>query len=243
MSDPAGRVDAGAVAGPVGALIKGWVPPPFPTRETLFGRYAILEPLALDHAAGLHAANLEDPAGAIWTYLPYGPFDTRDAYAAWVREVARQPDPLFYAVTVDGAPLGVVSYLRIAPAAGSIEIGHICFSPRLQRTPAATEAFVLLAGWAFEAGYRRLEWKCDALNAPSRRAARRFGLSYEGVFRQATISKGRNRDTAWYAAIDSEWPRLRAAYDAWLDPANFDAEHRQLTRLSALTHPILAAEG
>jgi RimJ/RimL family protein N-acetyltransferase len=131
--------------------------------------------------------------------------------------------------------VGVASYLRIAPASGSIEVGHINFSPRLQQTPAATEAMYLLMKHAFELGYRRYEWKCDALNAPSRAAALRLGLSFEGVFRQATVVKGRNRDTAWYAAIDREWPGLDAAFARWLDPANFDAAGKQRVALSALT--------
>jgi RimJ/RimL family protein N-acetyltransferase len=135
----------------------------------------------------------------------------------------------------------VLSYLRIQPQAGSIELGHINFAARLQRTRAATEAMVLLIGAAFEAGYRRFEWKCDALNRPSRRAAERLGLSYEGVFRQASVVKGRNRDTAWFAAIDAEWPALRAAYETWLAPANFDAGGLQAQSLSALTRPILVS--
>ena len=154
-------------------------------------------------------------------------------------------DPLFHAIVPAGSGRaeGVASYLRIAPEAGSIEVGHINFSPRLMRTPAATEAMYLMMKRAFDLGYRRYEWKCDALNAPSRAAARRLGLSYEGIFRQATVYKGRNRDTAWYAAIDSEWPALKAAFETWLDPANFDAEGRQRESLRALTRPILVAEG
>jgi RimJ/RimL family protein N-acetyltransferase len=133
--------------------------------------------------------------------------------------------------------------MRITPGSGSIEVGHINFSPLLQRTPGATEAMYLMMKWAFEAGYRRYEWKCDALNAPSRRAALRLGLSYEGVFRQATTYRGRNRDTAWYAAIDSEWPALSAAFETWLDPANFDPDGGQRRSLSALTRPILVNIG
>src|SRR5262249_37161472 len=142
-----------------------------------------------------------------------------------------------------GRPAGLVSYLRITPAAGSIEVGHIHYSPRLQRTPAATEAMFLMMRQAFESGYRRYEWKCDVLNAASRAAAERLGLSFEGVFRQATVYKGRNRDTAWYAAIDAEWPALREAFLGWLDPTNFDGAGRQRARLSDLTGPILKACG
>src|SRR5204862_1171815 len=137
-----------------------------------------------------------------------------------------------------GQPAGVARYLRIAPANGSIEVGHIHYAPRLQRRPAATEAMYLLMMRAFELGYRRYEWKCDALNALSRAAAQRLGLSFEGIFRQAGVYKDRNRDTAWYAAIDSEWPALREAFEAWLAPGNFDGEGRQRTRLADLTRPL-----
>jgi hypothetical protein len=138
---------------------------------------------------------------------------------------------------------GVASYLRISPSAGAIEVGHIHFSPLLQNTPAATEAMFLMMRRVFELGYRRYEWKCDALNAPSRRAAQRLGFSFEGVFRQAIVVKGRSRDTAWYACIDREWPSLREAFERWLDPSNFDEEGRQRVSLSSLTDPILVARG
>ena len=227
---------------PVGAALPGWVPPPPPARRVIEGRYARLEPLdAARHAAELHRANSADDA--IWTYLPYGPFETEAEYAAWAGAMAPGDDPLFFAVRdlETGLCGGVLSYLRIQPQAGSIELGHINFAARLQRTRAATEAMVLMIGAAFEAGYRRFEWKCDALNRPSRRAAERLGLSYEGVFRQASVVKGRNRDTAWFAAIDAEWPALCAAYETWLAPANFDAKGRQAQSLSALTRPILVS--
>lgn len=225
------------------ALPAGWTPPPYPVRDVMRGRYCRLEPLQVPHAEALHAANAEDRAGRIWDYLPYGPFDTLSDYARWVGQMSRLADPLFFAVLVQDRPVGVASYLRIAPENGSIEVGHINFSPLLQRTVAATEAMFLMMAWAFEAGYRRYEWKCNALNGPSRQAALRLGLSYEGVFRQATVSKGRNRDTAWYAAIDAEWPALRQALETWLDPANFDAEGRQRQSLRALTAPVLVKEG
>src|SRR5260370_41161988 len=154
-------------------------------------------------------------------------------------------DPQFHAV-VDlggGKAVGLASYLRIDPAAGSIEVGHINYSPLLQRTPAATEAMYLMMKRAFDLGYRRYEWKCDALNAASRAAAQRIGLSFEGVFRQATAYKGRDRDTAWYAAIAQAWPELQAAFRRWLDPANFDAKGQQPTRLADLTGPILKQRG
>ncbi|MEM7498726.1 MAG: GNAT family protein [Pseudomonadota bacterium] len=204
---------------------------------TLRGARVTLEPLALDHAPALHAAN-DDPAR--WTYLPYGPFEAA-AYADWVREASRHPDPLFFAFVANGGPVGIGSLMRIAPAAGSIEIGHLNFSRHLAGRPAATEGIFLMADWAFAAGYRRLEWKCDARNLASRRAAQRFGFSYEGVFRQAGVVKGRNRDTAWFAMMDWEWPALRQAFTAWLADTNFDGEGRQRQRLSLLTTPLLAA--
>jgi RimJ/RimL family protein N-acetyltransferase len=228
---------------PIGAPLSDWTPPPAPTRMTLEGRYCRLEPLTLSHAPALFEALSVDREGRIWTYMPNGPFASLDAYRAWVWTAAQGADPLHYAILVDGWAVGTASYLRIAPAAGSIEVGFITYSPALQRTRAATDAMHLMMRWAFEAGYRRYEWKCNALNAGSRRAALRLGLSYEGVFRQAVVVKGRNRDSAWYAAIDSEWPAIRAAMETWLDPANFDDEGTQRQSLSALTRPVLVATG
>lgn len=205
------------------------------------GRYAAVERLDADrHAADLHRANRADDA--IWDFLPYGPFPSVAQYHRWAYQAASGTDPLFHAITdLDSGHLGgVASYLRIAPATGRIELGHINFAPALQRTRAATEAIYLMMQWAFEAGYRRFEWKCDALNLPSRRAAQRLGLSHEGIFRQAAVVKGRNRDTAWFAAIDSEWPGLGAAFGHWLDPSNFDFDGRQRKRLSDLTRPLRA---
>ena len=206
------------------------------------GRFCRLEILDADrHARDLHAANRLDQDGRMWTYLPYGPFDEVAAYDRWVREVAAATDPLFHAVIdlTTGRAVGVASYLRIDPPAGSIEVGHIAYSPLLQRTPAATETMYLMMRRAFELGYRRYEWKCDALNAPSRAAAQRLGLSFEGIFRQARVNKGRNRDTAWFAAIDSEWPALDRAFSQWLAPANFDEAGRQRVSLASLTRPVL----
>ncbi len=226
----------------IGAPVPEWTAPPRPARGALAGRFARLEPLsAAHHAADLFRANAV--SDAIWDFLPYGPFASAAAYHRWAREVETTDDPLFYAIRnlESGCCEGVASYLRIAPQAGSIEVGHINFSPALQRTRAATEAMFLMLRWAFEAGYRRYEWKCDARNLPSRRAAERLGLSFEGVFRQATVVKGRNRDTAWFAAIDAEWPALEKAFTAWLDPANFDAGGQQRTRLGDLTRPVRVA--
>ena len=227
----------------IDATVPGRQPPPRPTGAALVGRYVRLERLSAEaHAAALFRANAA--SDAIWDYMPYGPFDSVDAYRAWVRQMETGDDPLSYAVKNrdSGAWEGVASYLRIAPEAGSIEVGHINFAPALQRTRAATEAMYLMLAWAFEAGYRRYEWKCNALNLSSRRAAQRLGLSYEGVFRQAAVVKGRNRDTAWFAAIDAEWPALKEAFTTWLEPANFDAEGRQRQRLGELTRPVLVAE-
>ena len=161
-------------------------------------------------------------------------------YREWLVASCFGDDPLFFAVVdaAAGKALGVASYLNIKPAQGSIEVGHIYFSPALQRTRSATEAMYLMMRRAFELGYRRYEWKCDALNAPSRAAAERFGFSYEGIFRQATVRKGHNRDTAWYAAIDREWPALAAAFETWLALSNFDAAGRQRVSLRTLTAPI-----
>lgn len=226
----------------LGAPVPGWTPPLPPGPAVMEGRLVRLERLdPARHAADLHAANTA--SDAIWDYLPYGPFASLGDYRAWAEGMAGQNDPFFYALSdrATGRAGGVASYLRISPAAGSIEVGHIALAPVLQRSPAATEAMALLMGWAFAAGYRRYEWKCDALNIPSRRAAQRLGLSYEGTFRQAAVIKGRNRDTAWFAAIDAEWPRLSAAFDRWLAPDNFDPAGRQKQSLSALTAPILAA--
>jgi len=223
----------------LGALVEGWSPPARPDWLTREGRYVRLERLEPEaHAALLFQAFAGHDA--VWAYMPYGPFSSASQYHRWVRDHAGQDDPRFYAIKnlQSGHWEGVASYLRIAPEAGSIEVGHINLSPALQRTPAATEAMYLMMEWAFEAGYRRYEWKCNALNIPSRRAAQRLGLSFEGVFRQAAVVKGRNRDTAWFAAIDAEWPALKEAYATWLSPANFDTEGRQRESLADMTRLV-----
>jgi len=229
---------------PIGAPIPSdWTPPPRPGALHLTGRFCELEPLGEQHAPDLFAALSDDPEGRVFTYMPNGPFADLESYLGWLRAATSVDDPLQFAILVNGRAVGTASFLRINPEAGSIEVGYITFTPRLQRTPAATEAMYLMMKWAFEAGYRRYEWKCNALNQASRRAAMRLGLSYEGIFRQMMIVKGRNRDTAWYAAIDKEWPALRAAFETWLAPENFDAEGRQRRSLSALTRGILVKEG
>ncbi len=223
---------------PIGPPLPDWKPPPPPPREPMEGRYCRLEPIDVErHSAALFEANAADTEGRLWTYMAYGPFATLAEYRAWMAGKCLGDDPLFFAIIdkADGQPAGVASYLRITPTAGSIEVGHLLFAPRLQRKPAATEAMYLMMQRAFELGYRRYEWKCDALNAPSRAAAQRLGLSFEGIFRNATVYKGRSRDTAWYAAIDAEWPALRAAFEQWLDPRNFDASGQQRIRLTELT--------
>lgn len=202
----------------------------------MMGRYCHVVPLEDRHAEALYDAIALDEDDRYWTYLPYGPFATRDEYRAWVRDAVLSDDPLIYAiVSADGdRPLGICAYLRIAPAAGSIEVGHLYFSRLLRRTPAATEAMYLMMRRAFESGYRRYEWKADAFNAPSREAALRLGFTFEGIFRQATVYKGRSRDTAWFSVVDTEWPRLARAFTTWLDPANFDADGRQKIALRDL---------
>jgi RimJ/RimL family protein N-acetyltransferase len=223
---------------PLGTRVPGFVPPPRPEGLVLRGRHVTVEPLVAAHAPALFAAFEGDPG--MWDYMPIGPFETPASLAAWLSDAETSADPVFYAFTPSGAPpAGFGSFLRIAPEAGSIEVGFLAFSATLRGTIAATEAMYLMMRWAFEAGYRRYEWKCNALNRASRRAAQRLGLSFEGVFRQHMIVKGRNRDTAWFAATDGDWPALRAAFETWLDPANFDDAGRQKTRLGDLTRHVL----
>lgn len=197
------------------------------------GQYCSVVPLALDHADTLYEAFREDAEDRIWTYLPNGPYHNRDDFRAWVADAMRRDDPLMHSIVVDGDAVGHASYLRISPKNASIEVGFINLSPRLQRTRAATEFQYLMMKRVFEdLGYRRYEWKCDALNAPSRRAAERLGFTYEGTFRQATHYKGRNRDTAWFSILDSEWPGLKSRFETWLSPGNFDTFGQQLQPLN-----------
>ncbi len=233
-----------ALGQPIGFPVEGWTERPRPPRTAIEGRHCRVEPVdPTRHAADLHAANREDAQDRIWSYLPYGPFETLDDYRAWMEATCLGDDPLFHAI-VDAKTekaVGVASYLRIEPPVGVIETGHINYAPRLQKTAAATEAMFLMMRRVFdELGYRRYEWKCDALNAGSRAAAERLGFTFEGVFRQATLYKGRNRDTAWYAITDRDWPAIKAAFERWLDDANFDADGRQRESLSVLT---MAARG
>ena len=223
---------------PIGPLVTGFSAPSAPGPDRIEGRYVTLERLdPAHHAEDLFAAN----AGQdwVWDYMPYGPFADIAAYRDWQAAMAAKADPFFYALRdkATGQVGGLASYLRIEPANGVIEIGHIEIAPLLQQTAAATEAISLMIRWAFEAGYRRVEWKCNALNDPSRRAALRYGFSYEGTFRQHMITKGRNRDSAWYAILDGDWPDLARAHAEWLDPSNFDEKGRQRVSLARLTAP------
>lgn len=223
-------------AQPIGAALPQWKARALPPRIVIEGRYCRIEPLsAKRHAAGLYAAYSRAGDGRAWTYMTVGPFADADAYRHWAEAAARSADPLHFAVVdrATGAALGTLALMRIDAANGVIEVGCVAFSPAMQRTPLSTEAHYLLMKLVFdELGYRRFEWKCDSLNAPSRQAALRLGFSYEGVFRQAMVYKGRSRDTAWFSMVDGEWPQRRAALEAWLAPGNFDAQGRQLRALA-----------
>jgi RimJ/RimL family protein N-acetyltransferase len=223
------------LAQPIGFPLPHWTPRPHPSRSAMDGRYCRVEPVdPARHAADLHAAYLLDTEGRNWTYLPYGPFPRLADFRDWLERERVGDDPLRHVIVAQrsGRAVGVASYMRIDTAAGVIEVGGINYAPPLQRTPAATEAMYLMMRRVFdELGYRRYEWKCDALNAPSRAAALRLGFRYEGMFRQATVYKARNRDTCWFSILDSEWPALKWAFEQWLDPDNFDQAGRQRQRL------------
>jgi RimJ/RimL family protein N-acetyltransferase len=216
--------------------VPGWTERTHPPRTVMSGRYCRVEPLVAErHARDLHRANLVDANGTNWTYLSTEPPADFDAYLAWVQRISETDDPLFYAIVdqSSGLAVGVAAFLRIDVAMGVIEVGHVNFSPALQRTRAATEAmFVMMRRVFDELGYRRYEWKCDSLNAASRRAAERLGFTFEGIFRQAVVYKGRNRDSAWFSIIDREWPLLKGAYQEWLAPENFDPMGRQRSWLA-----------
>lgn len=222
---------------PIGFPMCDWRACPMPTRIAMPGRFCRLEPLALQHAEDLFAAFADDPDGRLWTYMAIGPFADLDALKSWIDGVSDAADPLFYALVDAGSgkAAGFASYMRIDPANGVIEVGSIVFAPALQKTWAATEAMYLMMKRAFEElGYRRYEWKCDHLNAASEAAARRYGFRYEGLFRQAVVYKNRNRDTAWFSVTDTEWPALKAAFEAWLAPGNQDSRGAQIRRLAEL---------
>ena len=221
---------------PVGIPVDNWHARPRPPKSGMLGRYCRVVPIDLQlHAAELHQAYVKDLEHRIWTYLGYGPFDTLEDFKAWMKDYCLGSDPFFHAIVENESSmaLGVASYMRIQPEFGVIEVGHINYSPALQRRRASTEAMYLMMQRVFdELGYRRYEWKCDALNAASRKAAERLGFTFEGVFRQATIYKERNRDTAWYSIVDTEWPALKNAFQCWLNRENFDSYGRQKQRLS-----------
>lgn len=225
---------------PIGAILDRLPPGRKPDGRMLFGRTVTLEPLDMRrHAEALFTASHggSDPEGRIWTYLAYGPWADFAGFRAWIENQAASRDPLFFTIVprVTRKPAGMAAFMNIRPEAGVVEIGNIWFSPVLQKTREATEAIYLLMRHAFEElGVRRLEWKCDALNAGSRAAAARFGFTYEGEFRKHMVIKGRNRDTAWFSITDDEWPAIRAAFQRWLDDANFDGAGRQLSPLSPL---------
>jgi RimJ/RimL family protein N-acetyltransferase len=222
--------------------LSNFVPPPHPKGIFLEGALVRLEAVDPErHGDELFSANTQTGGQENWRYLPYGPFADLASYRQWLASIKDRPDPCFFAIIrkKDNRAVGVASYLRIQPQDGSIEVGHIHFSPLLQRTAEATEAMYLMMGWAFEAGYRRYEWKCHAKNVKSRKAAQRLGFSYEGVFRQASISKGQNRDTAWFAAIDSEWPALKAAFEKYFASTTGTKTGKSPQSLSRLTRPVL----
>ena len=225
-----------------GEIVSKYKTPPHPKGISLEGDLVFLMPLkASQFAEELFKANSIDEKGLNWVYLPYGPFETLGEYAQWIESFENGDDPVFFAIVSkkNNQAIGIASYLRINPAVGSIEVGHINFSPLLQRTTEATESMYLMMKWAFDNGYRRYEWKCNALNLKSRNAAQRLGFSYEGVFRQMTIVKGRNRDTAWFAMIDKEWERIEECFKEYLSDSNFDKENQPIISLSILTKPIL----
>jgi RimJ/RimL family protein N-acetyltransferase len=230
---------------PVGAPMADWHGCAHPRGAVMQGRLCRVEPIDADrHAPDLFAAFCEDRDARNWTYLPYGPFASEQAFYEWIEATCLGDDPCFFSVIdlSSGKAVGVASYLRIEPAIGVIEVGHIHFSPLMQGRPISTEAMYLMMRQVFdEFGYRRYEWKCDSLNQPSCAAANRLGFLFEGIFRQATMYKGRNRDTAWYSILDREWPAARGAFEKWLNPANFDAAGRQRQRLSTLMQPLLTA--
>jgi RimJ/RimL family protein N-acetyltransferase len=233
MSERRNRYDQ-----PIGSPVARWSERPRPPRHTLAGRYCRLEPVDPQrHAADLFAAYMEAPDARDWTYLfPERP-ETLPLFDEYLTRLATSEDPLHYTIvdTSTAKPVGTAALMRIDPAHGVIEVGSIAYSPRIKRTRAGTEAMYLLMRLVFdELGYRRYEWKCDSLNGPSRLAAQRYGFTFEGVFRRAVVYKGRNRDTAWYSIIAEEWPRVRSAFDAWLDPKNLDDHGLQKHDLKAM---------
>ncbi len=218
----------------VGAAVPNWCAPDFPSFETLHGQYCRVEPLNIEqHVNDLFEAFQLDAQGLVWTYLPYGSFDSVAEYSLLLEKLITPVEQQFYAIVdlKSNRAVGVAAYLRINPDAGSIEIGHLCYSPLLQKNIMASEAMYLMMAKIFDAGYRRYEWKCNALNQASVASAIRLGFQFEGIFRQALVVDGCNRDTAWYSIIDSEWLALKNKFEAWLTPSNFDEQAQQIKSL------------
>ena len=218
---------------PIGALVHPLPPGTLPSLTPITGRYMQLVALNPDkHGPQLWEAIKGKQNDSLWTYLFSGPFADEKSFQEWLISCASKRDPWFYTYLVDGAALGMGSFMRADPASGAIELGNILISPAMKQTRASSEATYLFMRHAFEVlSCRRFEWKCNALNAPSIRAAKRFGFTFEGIFRQHMVVKGRNRDTAWFSIIDSEWPRIKAGFEAWLAPENFDAQGQQKAKL------------
>lgn len=223
---------------PIGEALPGWVQRARPSRTAMVGRYTVVEPMSVEkHAAGLFAAFWEAPDARDWTYLSVERPENEAQFRAYLTRIAASDDPLHYAIidAATGRALGTAALMRIDPANGVIEVGAITFSPALKRTRVGTEAMYLMMRRAFdELGYRRYEWKCDSLHSTSRAAALRYGFTFEGIFRKAVVYKGRSRDTAWHSITDEEWPRIKAGFEAWLEPGNFAADGRQRRRLALL---------
>ena len=225
-----------------GEIVESFSIPPHPKGISIEGKLVDLKPLiASEFAEELFISNAIDKEGINWAYLPYGPFESQVDYAKWIKSFEEGDDPVFFAIISKKLKkaIGIASFLRINPTKGLIEVGHINYSPLLQKTTEATEAMFLMMKWVFDNGYRRYEWKCNALNLKSRRAAQRLGFSYEGVFRQMTISKGRNRDTAWFAIIDKEWVEIERCFDQFLSESNFDNNGKSKVSLTSLTESLL----
>lgn len=220
---------------PVGQFVDHWQPLHRPVPNILHGEYCILEPMDIDKHATKLLQNLSvDNNGESWTYLPYGPFNSVNEFNHWLKETMLDKDTLLF-TALDAKirePIGIAGYLRINPEHGSIEVGHLHFSKFMKKTPAATEAMYLMMSYIFdELKYRRYEWKCNALNQASRNAALRLGFKFEGIFRQCNVFKSRNRDTAWFSIIDSEWPEIKNKFEKWLSLDNFDSDGNQIARL------------
>ena len=227
------------LASPIGPLVNVF-PAKRPSRTTLQGKLVTLVPLdPVAHGDALYEATRGAAADQLWLYLFEGPFPRRADFDSHLKRAAASEDPLFFAILdrASGTAVGYAAYMRIEPVHRVIEVGSILYTPQLQRTPLATEAMYVMGRHVFEdLGYRRYEWKCNALNAPSRRAALRFGFTFEGIFRQHMIVKDRNRDTAWFSMLDSEWPARKASFERWLDPSNFGPDGRQKVALSVLNN-------